>query len=243
MSLSLAAEARRAGQYEPLFWAHASAGTPHPGSVLLLPLLFPEHTPHLTLIDRAQLSTAASRGRLDSSGAGAAPTALTMAEVQRVRRPGEARVQQMRRRSMGRDGVATEFGGTIIPLFDGELLLLVQPDSASSSRPSSRPPSSRPPSSVETAAAGMLGRTPSIRVRPGHTSLDRKMSLARRSSLPSISPSARNSLVIPEHSTPSTTQAPEVRVLIQAGTLDRLVDVLAHGLPGVSVGPVSYTHL
>ncbi|KZV70003.1 hypothetical protein PENSPDRAFT_685890 [Peniophora sp. CONT] len=236
MSLSLAAEARRAGQYEPLFWAHASAGTPHPGSVLLLPLLFPEHTPHLTLIDRAQLSTAASRGRLDSSGAGAAPTALTMAEVQRVRRPGEARMQQMRRRSMGRDGVATEFGGTIIPLFDGELLLLVQPDSASSSRPSSRPPSSRPPSSVETAAAGMLGRTPSIRVRPGHTSLDRKMSLARRSSLPSISPSARNSLVIPEHSTPSTTQAPEVRVLIQAGTLDRLVDVLAHGLPGVSVG-------
>ncbi|VDC02682.1 unnamed protein product [Peniophora sp. CBMAI 1063] len=241
MSLSLAAEARRAGQYEPLFWAHASAGAPHPGSAILLPLLFPEHTPQLTLIDRAQLTAAASRGRLDSSGATGAPTSLTMAEVQRVRRPGEARVQQMRRRSMGRDGVATptEFGGTIIPLFDGELLMLVQPDPTASSRPSSRPPSSRPPSSVETAAAGMLGgvgRTPSIRVRSGHASLDRKPSLARRSSLPSISASARTSLVIPEHPSVLAPPAPEVRVLVQAGTLDRLVDVLAHGLPGVSVG-------
>ena len=52
MSLSLAAEARRAGQYEPLFWAHASSGAPHLGGSILLPLLFPEHTPTLSLVDR-----------------------------------------------------------------------------------------------------------------------------------------------------------------------------------------------
>jgi len=36
--------------------------------------------------------------------------------------------------------------------------------------------------------------------------------------------------VIPEH----PTERP-VRVVVQAGTLERLVDILAHGLPGISV--------
>jgi hypothetical protein len=58
--------------------------------------------------------------------------------------------------------------------------------------------------------------------------LDRKASLARRNSLPSIA--ARTSLVIPEHPTERS-----VRVVVQAGTLERLVDILAHGLPGISV--------
>jgi GTPase-activating protein BEM2 len=74
-----------------------------------------------------------------------------------------------------------------------------------------------------------MSRAPSIRVRPGSShGLDRKASLARRNSLPSIS--ARTSLVISEH----PTEHP-VRVVVQAGTLERLVDILAHGLPGISV--------
>ena len=58
--------------------------------------------------------------------------------------------------------------------------------------------------------------------------MDRKASLARRSSLPSIS--QRASVVLQEH--PS--ERP-VRVVVKAGTLERLVEVLAHGLPGISV--------
>jgi len=75
----------------------------------------------------------------------------------------------------------------------------------------------------------VLSRAPSIRVRPGSShGLDRKASLARRNSLPSIA--AQTSLVIPEH----PTERP-VRVVVQAGTLERLVDILAHGLPSISV--------
>jgi hypothetical protein len=37
-------------------------------------------------------------------------------------------------------------------------------------------------------------------------------------------------MVIPEH----PTERP-VRVVVQAGTLERLVDILSHGLPGISV--------
>ncbi|KAI0036125.1 hypothetical protein K488DRAFT_41770 [Vararia minispora EC-137] len=212
MSLSVAAETRRGGQYEPLFWASAAVGAGNPSgpsAASLLPLLFPEHLPTIALVDRAALV----RARLDSG-------------------PPQLDLQRLRRREEGAgprfaDGLqALDFGGTVVPLFDGELLLLVQPETAPSR------PSSRPTSSLEHGAGSELhrsvSRTPSIRVRPG-ASVERKQSLARRNSLPSLS--QRTSLVIPEH---EPAERP-VRVVVQAGTLDRLVDVLAHGLPGVSV--------
>lgn len=52
--------------------------------------------------------------------------------------------------------------------------------------------------------------------------------MARRNSLPSLS--QRTSLVASE----ITSERP-LRVVVQAGTLERLVDVLVHGLQGVSV--------
>lgn len=135
------------------------------------------------------------------------------------------------------DGLsALSQGGTVIPVYNGDLLLVVQTgisESAPSSRPSSRAPSrapSRPPSSVvEPGMEKALGRTPSIRVKPGSSQgLDRKSSVARRSSLPSIS--QRQNFVTSEPSS-----EPPLRVIVQAGTLNNLVGILVHGLQNVSV--------
>jgi GTPase-activating protein BEM2 len=215
------------GLYEPHFWTRSSNISQGIMNASLVPLLFPEPLPYVSFIDRAQLL----RGRLESGG----PKQLNMEDVRTIR-SGENNLDYRRRRSFGASdsGPGCDIGGTIIPIFDGELVLLVSPGKEV---PSSRPSSivrSRPPSSIVESSAGVtvektISRTPSIRVKPGSShGLDRKASLARRNSLPSIS--ARTSLVISEH----PTERP-VRVVVQAGTLERLVDILAHGLPGISV--------
>lgn len=229
MTMSLAAEPRHRGLYEPHFWTRSSNTPQGFTSTSLTPLLFPEHLPYVTFIDRTRLL----RGRLESGG----PQQLNVEDVQTLRN-GEVNYRRdaARRRSIGASdaGPGPDFGRTTIPVFDGELVLLVSPGSeVASSRPSSLA-RSRPPSSIVESNLGGTGektmsRAPSIRVRPGSShGLDRKASLARRNSLPSIS--ARTSLVIPEH----PMERP-VRVVVKAGTLERLVDVLAHGLPGISV--------
>ncbi|KAF8829758.1 hypothetical protein HHX47_DHR2000213 [Lentinula edodes] len=130
-------------------------------------------------------------------------------------------------------------GGMTIPVHDGDLLLVVQNPITDSSSTGSRPSSlvrSRPPSSdidpsslLDGKSDKPIGRTPSIRVKPGSSAnLERKSSVARRSSLPSLS--QRQPLTLAENSS-----EPPLRVLVQAGTLDRLVDVLVHGLHNVSV--------
>ena len=106
-------------------------------------------------------------------------------------------------------------------------------DNPASTRSASTSPS-RPPS--RTAADSpvtekMFSRNPSIRVTPGSShghGTERKPSLARRNSLPSIS--QRTSLIVNE-----IVSDKPLRVVVQAGTLERLVDVLVHGLQGVTV--------
>jgi GTPase-activating protein BEM2 len=226
MTLSLTAEPRKMGLYEPHFWTRASNPVQAYTSASLVPLLFPEHLPYVSFIDRTQLL----RGRLESGG----QKQLNVEDVQ-VIRSGEINLGARRRSFGGPDsGPGRDFGGTVIPVFDGELILLVSPGKeVTPSRPSSfvrsRPPSSIVESSLGGSGEKAISRAPSIRVRPGSShGLDRKASLARRNSLPSIA--ARTDLVIPEH----PTERP-VRVVVQAGTLERLVDILAHGLPGISV--------
>ncbi|KAF8920301.1 hypothetical protein CPB85DRAFT_1211957 [Mucidula mucida] len=217
MSLSLAAEPRRRGLFEPYFWSRASSH--YPPNASLIPLLFPEALPTVTLVDRA----AVLRGRLDSD----------TIDIQGLRSV-DGRLKQEDRRTPRQFGLdagnlaALSQGGTVIPVHDGELLLIVSSsslDSAPNSRPASRPPSA---SINETSALG-LGRAPSIRVKPGTSQgLDRKSSIAKRSSLPALS--SRQAYVTME----SFSERP-LRVLVQAGTIDRLVELLVHGLENISV--------
>lgn len=231
MTLSMAAEPRRRGMFEPHFWARAipSAALNVPLHVpSLVPLIFPEPLSSVALVDRTQLI----RGRVDSdasdiqylrgAGAGMDPQLRILRATQNVN-------EVTKRLIMGT-------GGTVISLYDGELMLVVQPGGMEpSSRPSSRAPS-RPPSSVIDGLTGMgaerekpLSRAPSIRVKPTSSQvLERKTSMARRNSLPSLS--HRPNFTISERS-----PDPPLRVLVQAGTLNALVNILVHGLRNVSV--------
>jgi len=232
MALSLAAEPRRKGLFEPYFWAKATPGvTNAPPNVSLLPLIFPESLLSVTLIDRSQLI----RGRADSDvsdihylrgGAGGIDLQL------HILRSAQQSANEVTKRSI----LGT--GGTVISLYNGELMLVVQPGGMeSTSRPSSRAPS-RPPSSIVDGrtSVGMglerdkpINRAPSIRVKPTSShGLERKTSIAKRNSLPSLS--RKPTFTVSERSSD-----PPLRVLVQAGTMNALVTVLAHGLRNVSV--------
>ncbi|OAX35708.1 hypothetical protein K503DRAFT_868067 [Rhizopogon vinicolor AM-OR11-026] len=228
MSLSLAVEPRRKGLFEPFFWSH-SMSTPHILCHPLTPLLFMDPLPTITFLDRGQIW----RGRLESG-----PTKLSVEELQRLRRLDIALTPAARSNRSDASSSLFNIGDvdireTAIPIYDGELLLIARSDLdplSSSSRPPSRAPS-RPPSSVVEGSnlEKSMTRSPSIRVKPGSSQgLERKSSVARRSSLPSIS--SRPNAVLTEVSS----ERP-IRVIVQAGTLDRLVNVLVHGLQGVSV--------
>jgi len=232
MALSLAAEPRRKGLFEPYFWAKATPGVTNVlPNVSLLPLIFPESLSSVTLIDRSQLI----RGRADSDASdihylrgGAAGIDPQL----RILRSAQQNANEATKRSI----LGT--GGTVISLYNGELMLVVQPGGMeSTSRPSSRAPS-RPPSSIVDGwtSIGMglerdkpINRAPSIRVKPTSShGLDRKTSLAKRNSLPSLS--RKPTFTVSERSLD-----PPLRVLVQAGTMNALVTVLAHGLRNVSV--------
>ncbi len=220
MSLSLAAEPRRKGLFEPHFWSRPSSN--YPPNVSLLPLVFSEPLPTVCLVDRSL----ALRGRLDSDAA---------TDIHAVRAV-DGRIRQEERRVRPFDPTAgvlasLSLGGTVIPVHNGDLLLVVQGgnDSVPSSRRSSRAPSRPPSSSITDLSEKPPGRTPSIRVKPGSSQvLDRKSSMARRSSLPALSNR-------PTYVTSETSTDRPLRALVQAGTLNNLVDILVHGLKNICV--------
>ncbi|KJA20499.1 hypothetical protein HYPSUDRAFT_68529 [Hypholoma sublateritium FD-334 SS-4] len=226
MPLSLSAEPRRRGLFEPYFWTRASSQA---HSTSLLPLLFPDPLPTLTLIDRSKLI----RGRLDSETSDLQYLRSLDAQFsQEAGRPFKSLDPNQdftKRLIMGH-------GGTVISVYNGDLLLVVQSggfESAPNSRPSSSRAPSRPPSSSfeHTAGEKTLGRNPSIRVKPSSShGVDRRPSVARRSSLPSVSHLNRTNFVTAEPSSD-----PPLRVVVQAGTLSNLVDILVHGLENISV--------
>lgn len=224
MSLSLSAEPRRRGLFEPYFWTRASSQA---HSTSLLPLLFPDPLPTLTLIDRSKLI----RGRLDSE----------TSDLQYLRSL-DAQFRQESGRQWQNLNSNQDFtkrmimgsGGTVISVYNGDLLLLVQSggfESAPSSRPSSSRAPSRPASSsIDHGGERSLSRNPSIRVKPGSSQgVERRPSMARRSSLPSVSHLNRANFVAAE----SSSDAP-LRVVVQAGTLNNLVNILIHGLENIS---------
>ncbi|RXW25664.1 hypothetical protein EST38_g130 [Candolleomyces aberdarensis] len=287
MALSIAAEPRRKGLFEPYFWQHHATAT-HPSSQTspssmfpspslnhnnlspspsgsgqapysaLIPLLFPDALPTQTLVDRGAIVL--PRGRANSDAAG--QTLLG----------GPAGRRQL-------DFVHQDFtkklilgqSGPVVSVYNGDLMLMVQPGALEGSSAPSRGPS-RPTSSAldhqnnstgsgtgATATAGGAGagaggvsgnmsRAPSIRVKPSTpNSMSRKTSMARRSSLPSVSHLQRAAQQ-PETSGTSNSSSsglppplevppehPPLRVIVQAGSLDQLVNVLVYGLGQVVV--------
>lgn len=214
--------------FEPYFWSPAPTAQqqPHP----LLALMMPDPLPSIALIDRAEVV----RGRTESSG--------NSNSAQEVAAARELLLQphSLSKRASGDPvwdstfGVTGDMGGIEITVFEGELIVTIQSFSESSS--ASQPPSrstSRPPSMVADVAGvdKSFSRSPSIRMRrAGAKGLDRKPStINRRNSLPSV-PSNPEELMLPQ----SSSERP-LRVKVKAGTLERLVDVLLHGLQGVSV--------
>lgn len=210
LSQSLAAEPRQRGRFEPYHWQLPLNA---PSMHTLVPLLFAEPLPTVTLIDRDQIY----RGKKESlDGPGIHP-GLDEAQVTRMTRMKTSLDMQRRSHDLQSNKLLpnSDMGGTILRMHDGELLLLV-PETIPES-------SSRPPSSLEST----LESRPS-QIRVTNPTLERKTSMARRSSLPTLS--QRNSLSFPESASETT-----MRVVIKAGTLDRLVDILVSGFEGVSV--------
>lgn len=214
MSLSLAAEPRRRGLFEPYYWTRPQHSF-HP----LTPLLFPEPLPTVAFLNRALIH----RGRLESTA-----SAVTIQELQQLRDSRVTHDIQWRNKNELSKGNVMDLGGTIIVVYDGELMLLVHAGDPTSSQPSSRAPSRPPSSIVDSPTERSFSRSPSVRVKPGSKGLDRKPSQLRRSSLPVLSrkPSFEPVDIMSER---------PLRVVVQAGTVERLVSVLVEGLQGVSV--------
>lgn len=213
--------------FEPYFWTPIPPvqQQAHP----LLALMMPEPLPSIALIDRAEVI----RGRTESSGN--INTAQEVAAARELLLQPDPRPK----RSSGDPvwdptiGVPGDIGGIEITVFEGELIVTIQSLSEpSTSQPASRS-TSRPPSSIAdvNGVDKSFGRSPSIRMRrPGTKGLERKPStINRRNSLPSV-PSNPEELIPPQ-----TSSERPLRVRVKAGTLERLVDVLLHGLQGVSV--------
>ncbi len=218
MSLSLATEPRRRGLFEPFYWVRLQHSF-HP----LTPLLFPEPLPTVAFINRSLLQ----RGRLESTA-----SSITLQELQQIRDRAAGQDLTTRRSSDPSKVGGLDLGGTVIVVYDGELMLLVQAGDPMASHPSSRAPSRPPSSVVDTPGTSTpdksMSRNPSVRVKPGSKGLERKPSKLRRSSLPILShkPSFEPADIASER---------PIRVVIKAGTIDRLVTVLVEGLHGVSV--------
>lgn len=190
--------------------------------------MFPDALPTISLVDRGEIL----RGRVDSDAADVHFLRAVDGRLQSDdRRAPRFDVDQERLHGLAR----LNRSGTVIPVYNGDLLLVVDcgsggGESTPSSRPSSRAPSRPPSSAIDSPGfEKTIGRTPSIRVKPAASQgLERKSSVARRSSLPSLS-NRRN------HFTSEPSSDPPLRVVVQAGTLNSLVDILVHGLHNVSV--------
>lgn len=80
--------------------------------------------------------------------------------------------------------------GTVVDVYDGELLLVVPPNQSVKSRPSSQAPSSHLRLSTTSTLLNdnPVGRAPSVRAKAAATqAIERKLSRSqKRSSLPSI---------------------------------------------------------
>ena len=222
-ALSYAVEPRQKGRFAPYFWKPQSSSS---AAQALVPLLFPEALPTITLLDRSLLL----RGKKESM----VNPEVDEAQIRQVTQYGpkprltatSSSTSQTHPDQRPRNLADTELEETLIRIFDGQLVLKIMPDV-----PMSRPTSIIDARPTLDVSDDRPSRGNSIRLSPA-ARLERKGSMARtsrRSSLPSIS--QRNSLLVPE---PVVVEAP-IRVVVKSGSLEQLVEILVSGLEGVQV--------
>ncbi|GJJ08394.1 hypothetical protein Clacol_002609 [Clathrus columnatus] len=208
MSLSFAAEPRLKGRFEAHHWQRTSNTRllNAAAAQFLIPLAFIEPLPTFSLVDREL-----QRSKRD-------PTDVSLPPVHRARISQLFCAISLPGGDQQLDAAlhnTSDGGGLVIPLYDGDLLVEVLENSLEIP--------SRPSSIFES---NLERRTSQVRVTNG--GFERKASVARRGSLP-VLPQADIAHPAEKSSEPS------LRVIIKAGTLDRLVDVLLFGLDDVSV--------
>jgi len=172
----------------------------------VIPTLFVEGLPTISFMDRGALLRT-KKESLESEAVRPAFYERSIAGVTRSGRPSIA--------------ASSLSAMKALTMFDGELTLLVQPGALAS----------------ENGSGGLerkMSVNHGIRVSPAGPTLERKSSAARRSSLPILNNTRKRT---GSASTPNveSTEAP-LSAIVRAGTLERLVDVLVHGLQGITVG-------
>ncbi|KAH7098312.1 hypothetical protein BKA62DRAFT_642445 [Auriculariales sp. MPI-PUGE-AT-0066] len=211
MSISTRAEDRLRSRYVQYFWSSSGPLPVHN----ILPLLFIEGLPAISFIDRG-IILRTRREFLESDATRPIFYERQIARSSRVGRPSMSS-------STGSSGGSSMSAMKALTMFDGELTLLVQPGELASGGDISG-------SGLERKMSVNHG----IRVSPAGSkpSLERKNSAARRSSLPILSNSRPDRSSLNSHESSD----PPLSAIVKAGTLDRLVDVLVHGLQGITVG-------
>jgi hypothetical protein len=239
MIKSLQVEPRNGSFYEPHFFRRTS----EPSAQTLLPLIFPQPLPTCSLIDRTQLLKGGPRLHWGSDWGSAQHEAQLISDEQvknlvalkKHRQSGRSLPHHLRMTSAAAAGGHPQatLPDTVVHLRDGELQLIVlsHVGQNSPSRPTSMA-STRPQSMASEAETSGVTRAPSVRVKPrnGTASVERKASLAKRSSLPSLSQNPPQEIM--EHVV--TNDAP-LKAIVKAGTLDSLIDILVSGVEDMTI--------
>ena len=181
-----------------------------------MPFTFPEPLPSLAFLDRSEL-VRLRKESIDKHGNSASHDI----QIEHLSRLKFFPSEHVRAHWTSKEGV--DLDSTTFRLFNGEMIVKVIKETL---------PSSRPASFFDNGATSLSrkpSRAPSIRVTPQAAStLERKSSAARRQSMPLLN-NARTRAT-PAENTAMNPPDLVVPVVIVGGTIERLVDVLVHGL-------------
>ncbi|KAF8749816.1 GTPase-activator protein for Rho-like GTPases [Rhizoctonia solani] len=259
--LSFAIEPRRNRYYAPHFFRNKGTLSTHP----LMPLLFPELMPAVTMLDRTHIV----RGKKVSATShteGTGPVEMTQEHIQEVVTRTRAFQSGGQGQSKGKEVrlLGEDLGETTLTVFSGELVLkLVKEEKGTGERALSRSTTmlrnvSRPASLVEedgleglsASLSGILSPNSSGVLSPGSAALRLERKPSRNPSIratPSSHLERKQSAIRSRRSSlPSISQRaslvvteasgePPLRALVSSGSLEKLVDVLISGLEEVGM--------
>ncbi|KAF8723198.1 GTPase-activator protein for Rho-like GTPases, partial [Rhizoctonia solani] len=259
--LSFAIEPRRNRYYAPHFFRNKGTLSTHP----LMPILFPELMPVVTMLDRTHI-VRGKKVSATSHAEGTGPVEMTQEHIQEVVTRTRAFQSGGQGQSKGKEVrlLGEDLGETTLTVFSGELVLkLVKEEKGTGERALSRSTTmlrnvSRPASLVEedgleglsASLSGILSPNSSGVLSPGSAALRLERKPSRNPSIratPSSHLERKQSAIRSRRSSlPSISQRaslvvteasgePPLRALVSSGSLEKLVDVLISGLEEVGM--------